>query len=100
MRGRRDARRHQSPEVDDPAHAGGSGLAREVLRGRGLAGGERCLAVLRMFHRVDQEVGDVDPVEGLREARPGDGVAGHHRDVEPRITPTAAQAAHRVSVPA
>ena len=57
--------RDESAEVDDPADPGGAGRPGEVLGGGALAGGERAVAVRRLLHRVDQEVGDVDPVERL-----------------------------------
>ena len=70
---------HDPTEIHHPAQTRSPGGRDEALGGGGLACREGIVAAL---HGVDEEVGDVDPVEGLVEPLAADGVAGDDGQVD------------------
>ncbi len=96
---RRRVARDEPAEVDDPPHAGRPRRGGEALGGDALAGAEvegGGSRIDRRLHRVDQEVGDVDPVERCVEPCAADRVADDERHAElaadaPRVAREAAQ---------
>ena len=94
----------EAAEVDHSAHAGGSGLAREVLGRRPLALAESAgVPIARRgvgdrLHRMHQEVGDIDVAHRLGQSLPGHGIADDDRWARLRVARTAAEAAHGVAL--